>query len=172
MMSKGRWSGFDGSRRAEIAAAAVLTAVGLVGFVVVPNFVSGWAFQMPGTTDAALAPTFFPRLAMALIVVAGLGVILSAPQRAERLPLVDMSRSEWLRFACVVAAILAFFLGLRVVGFVPASIVFIAAISVMLGYRRPIVVAAASILAPVLIVLAFRYGLKVLLPSGWAGTLF
>lgn len=172
MKFAGNWTGLDGSRKAEIVAAAVLTAIGVAGFFAVPQFVSGWAFQMPGTTDAALAPTFFPRLAMALIAASGLGVILSAPARTERLPLLDMSRQDWVRFAAVLAAILCLFAGIKIVGFVPASMAFIAAVSVMLGYRRGPVVAAAAIIAPILIVIAFRYGLKVLLPSGWAGTLF
>jgi hypothetical protein len=161
----GMLSGGDPSRIAEIAAASVFLVGAAVGYIAVPQLVSGWAFAMPGTTDAALAPTFFPRLAMVLLALASLGVLLSVPARTDTIPLLEMSAEDWRRVATVLGLVLLFFVGLQIVGFIAAAGLFIAATSMLLGYGRPAVVAAVAIAAPLLIAFSFRYGLRVLLPE-------
>lgn len=165
-MTARRILGHDASRTAEIIAASIVLIGTVAGYLAVPQLVSGWAFAMPGTTDAALAPTFFPRVAMILVALASLGVLLSASSRTDTIPLVEMSREDWTRAGTLLVLVLLLFLGMRIVGFVAASALFIATTSLLLGYRRPALVAAAAIAAPLLIVLSFRYGLKVLLPQG------
>jgi putative tricarboxylic transport membrane protein len=145
---------------------SLILLVGAVGgFIAVPYLVSGWAFVMPGTTDSALTPTFFPRLAMVLLAITSLSVFLSARSRTDVVPLVEMTPEDWRRVGTVFGLILLFFLGLRFIGFIPAAAIFIAAISLLLGYMRWVVVAAVAIIASVLIAVVFRYGLKVQLPN-------
>lgn len=159
-------SGHDTSRKAEIVAASVLLIVAAGGFIAVPQLVSGWAFAMPGTTDSALTPTFFPRLAMVLLALTSFSVLIGAASRTDVIPLVEMTREDWRRVGAIFGLILLFFLGLRFIGFVPASALFVAAVALLLGYRRWMVLAVVAVVGAALVALVFRYGLKVQLPSG------
>jgi hypothetical protein len=172
MSAGGAPRAWDGSRTTEVVAAAILLGVAIAGFVAVPHFVSGWAFIMPGTTDASLAPTFFPRLAMVLLGITALGVIVSAPARREQVPLLAMERQDWIRVGSIIVLVAVYFAALKFVGFVLASAAFMAVVPLALGYRRWGVVLCVAVIAPLAIALAFRYGLKVLLPAGVLGTPF
>jgi len=154
------------SRVVEVITAACFIGLAVAGYQAVPSLVTGWRFVMPGTTDAALAPTFFPRLAMVLVGITAAGVMLSALLRREEIPLVTMSREDWRRFGTTLALIVAYVAGARVIGFLAASILFVAAVTVLSGYRNWLVIALASIVAPVAVLLVFRHALRVLLPSG------
>jgi putative tricarboxylic transport membrane protein len=158
--------GYDGSRKAEIVTSSIFLICAVGGFIAVPQLVSGWAFVMPGTTDSALTPTFFPRLAMVLLSLTSVCVLFSAAARTDVIPLVEMTREDWKRVGTIFGLILLFFLGLRLIGFVPAATLFIAAVALLLGYKRVMIVGAVAIAGSVLIAVVFRYGLKVQLPSG------
>ena len=54
-------------RLLEGALAISAFVVGALLFFYSPELVRGWAFTIPGTTDVALEPAFFPRLSAALI---------------------------------------------------------------------------------------------------------
>jgi putative tricarboxylic transport membrane protein len=158
--------GYDASRRAEIVTSLIFLVGAVGGFLAVPHLVSGWAFVMPGTTDSALTPTFFPRLAMVLLALTSLCMLLSAVSRTDVIPLVEMTSEDWKRVGTIFGLILLFFLGLPLIGFVPAAALFIGAVAFLLGYKRFLIVGAVAIAGSVLIAAVFRYGLKVQLPSG------
>ncbi len=154
------------SRKAEIAAASILLLAAAAGFAAVPKLVAGWAFVMPGMTDTALSPSFFPRLALVCVGVTSLGVIVTASRRDDVIPLMMMKSEDWTRVILVTTLILAFFVGMTIVGFGLSAGLFIAAAGRLLGYERHGMLLATAVIAPVLVVLIFRYGLNVLLPSG------
>lgn len=172
MSADGGQRTLDGSRVAEVAAAVVVLAAAVGGFLSVPYFVSGWAFVMPGTTDTSLAPTFFPRIAMVVLGVAALGVMVTAGVRRDVVPLLEMVGEDWRRVGAIMLGIVAYFAALKFVGFLLASMVFMSVVPVILGYRRWATVITVALVAPLAIALVFRYGLKVILPAGLLGLPF
>lgn len=154
------------SRRIEIITGLVVMAGGIAGFIAVPYMVAGWAFAIPGLTDASLSPTFFPRVGMTALALAGLGVILSVGERSDVLPFVAMTREEWKRAFLAGGNIVLYALLLPLFGFLASSALFIFGMAVTAGYRRMLVIVTTAILFPVITIYVFRLGLKVLLPSG------
>ena len=149
-----------------MVAAGLVFLAATAGFIAVPRLVSGWAFVMPGMTDGALSPSFFPRVALICVAVAAIGVIMTAKDRDDVLPLLTMSAEDWKRVILVVCLIAGFMLGMVSIGFGASAMVFIALVGRLLGYRRTGLLLVTAALAPIVIVLVFRYGLRVLLPSG------
>jgi hypothetical protein len=152
-------------RAVEVAAALVVAALAGAGFLAVPQLVAGWAFAIPGTTDGPMAPTFFPRVAFATTAVFALLVVATAATRSDRLPLLAMKASNWLRLATLLAMMLAYLGGLRLFGFVPSSIVLMLVLPLLVGYRRPLPVLVTALAVPPVIALIFWHGLKVALPG-------
>src|SRR5690606_8091231 len=103
---------------------------------------------------------------------AALNMAITALFRQQVLPFLEMSASEWRRTACVTAMIIAYFIGMRVIGFMLASALFVMATTLMLGYRKYLRTVAVGLLAPLAIGLGFRFGLNVILPSGLFGVGF
>jgi putative tricarboxylic transport membrane protein len=157
------------SQRIEIVAALLLLTVAVAGVVYVPDLVSGWAFAMPGTTDTALSPTFFPTLIFTLLGCAAVNMGLTALMRTAVLPLLEMSRSEWGRMLGVAILVVVYLVGLNLVGFVIASAIFVIAVNAFLGNRNYLAVVSISVIAPLMISVAFRYGLNVILPPSALG---
>jgi len=162
-------SRLDGSRRAELAAALFLLVFAVAGYFAVPTQVSGWVFSMPGTTDNALTPTFFPLLAMVLLGLTVLGVLVTTPYRRGEIPLLATARDEWRRMGLVTALVLLYIGGIVVIGFIVASMLFIAVTALALGYRSNVTLAVTAIVVPLATAIAFRFGLRVILPAGYLG---
>jgi hypothetical protein len=152
-------------RTVEAAAALLVAALAAAGFLAVPYLVSGWAFVIPGTTDSAMAPTFFPRVALAVTATFALLVVLSGSTRSDPLPILAMTRSSWARIAALLAISAAYLAGLRLIGFVLASFLLMLALPLLVGYRKRIPVLAVALLLPPVVSLVFWYGLKVALPG-------
>jgi Tripartite tricarboxylate transporter TctB family len=150
---------------AEASAALIVATVAGAGFVAVPHLVSGWAFFIPGTTDSAMAPTFFPRVALALTVAAGVLVALTTSLRSDPLPLLGMTRIHWLRIGALLAISIAYLLALRLLGFVLSSIILMLALPLLVGYRKTVPLVVTALALPPAVSLVFWYGLKVALPT-------
>jgi hypothetical protein len=150
----------------EASAALVVAALAVAGFIAVPNLVSGWAFVIPGTTDGAMAPTFFPRVALAMTATFGILVALTISMRTDALPVLAMTRSNWLRIGALVLISVAYLASMRPLGFVLSSIALMLVLPLLVGYRKPIPLVATALLLPPAVSLVFWYGLKVALPSG------
>ena len=150
----------------EASAALVVAALAVAGFIAVPNLVSGWAFVIPGTTDGAMAPTFFPRVALAMTAAFGILVALTVSMRTDPLPLLAMTRGNWLRIAALLVISAAYLASMRPFGFVLSSIALMLWLPLLVGYRRPVPLVATALLLPPAVSLVFWYGLKVALPSG------
>lgn len=157
------------SRLADIAFSLVVLGLAILGFIAVPQMVSGWGIVIPGMTDASLSPTFFPRLAMACLGAGAGCVLIGALKRHDVLPLFELNREEWMRVVTALVLIAAYAGMVRTAGFVASSVVFILAMSYLAGYRNHLAIVAAAVVAPLATWVVFRMGLNVLLP---VGTLF
>lgn len=157
------------SRAWEAGVSLLLLIAAIALFVSVPRLVSGWAFAMPGTTDNALQPSFFPRLMLGLLACAALGVLVTARARTEPIPLVRTTGAEWTQLAKIVALVLLYFAGLFVLGFLVSSILFVVATAYFVGFKRPLVAALVGLFFPLCTYLVFRFAMSVLLPTGLLG---
>jgi len=152
---------------AEGTFAAMVFAAGVTLYVIAPYYVRGWAFNIPGTTDVALEPAFFPRLAAILMCLAAITVLVTIPRRKGPLPL---SENGWEAYANVgigLTGIFAYIMLIGVIGFVTASSLFMIIATWVSGYRRPVIIVVTSILVALALRLVFRFGLHVNLPTGF-----
>ena len=150
----------------EGALAAVIFATGALLFALAPDLVRGWAFTIPGTTDVALEPVFFPRLASLLLSASALLVIATIPLRSGALPAVGTGFAEYARVGIGLAGILVYLIGVVALGFVVSTVIFVTVASVVGGYRNLIVILPTAIGVAVALRLVFRFGLHVGLPEG------
>lgn len=151
---------------AEGAFAAIVLAAGATLYLLAPIYVRGWAFKVPGTTDVALEPAFFPRLSAVLMCVAALVVLVTIPMRTGPLPLAAVGRSGYANVALGLVGILAYLLMVTTIGFVTSSSLFIIVATWVSGYRRPLIVLVTAILVSFALRFVFRFGLHVNLPTG------
>lgn len=145
---------------------AILFASGVLLFVKAPDVVRGWAFHIPGTTDVALEPAFFPRVASVLLTVSALLLVATIPLRKGALPARETSSAAYLRVAAGLGGILVYLLSVVYLGFVVSTIVFIILGSIAGGYRNILVIVPAAIAVAIALRLVFRFGLHVGLPTG------
>jgi hypothetical protein len=151
----------------EWTVAVVAVAVGIVLFIKAPAFVTGWVFSVPGTTDVALQPAFFPRLAAVLLTLAGLAVALTTPMRTDKVEELKTSSAAYARVMVGVVGISVYVLAIVNLGFVASTIVFIILASAFAGYRNWYVTVPVAIGVAVALLLVFRFGLRVQLPEGF-----
>jgi len=146
--------------------AVIVLAAGVALFWKAPDLVRGWAFTVPGTTDVALEPSFFPRLAALLLVASAIGVIITIPLRSDVLPAAGTSFDAYIRVGIGLVGILVYLLAVVYLGFVSSTIVFIVAASVAGGYHNLLISIPVAIVVAVGLRLVFRFGLHVGLPEG------
>lgn len=152
---------------AEGGVSLLLILLGIALYIAAPSVVAGWAFNIPGTTDVALAPAFFPRLAAVLIVLAALSVLLTMRMRTGPLPLLDTSREAYSKAFLGAIAILVTIVLVPVTGFVVTSAVFVILVAFAGGYRNLLILVPAAIVTPIILWFVFRHGLHVGLPHGF-----
>lgn len=150
----------------EGALGTVVLATGALLFITAPDLVHGWAFTIPGTTDVALEPVFFPRLASLLLAFAALLVLATIPMRSGALPAAETAPVAYRRVAYGLGGIFVYLVGVVVVGFVVSTVVFVTAASFAGGYRNMLVVVPTAVAVAVLLRVVFRFGLHVGLPEG------
>jgi putative tricarboxylic transport membrane protein len=118
--------------------------------------------------DWALSPALFP-----LLLAAGLALLALALVLQGVLHLKDERGSSFVPFGgeismkkavSVFSMCIAYALFLPFAGFLPSTVVFLAAFSLLAGERRLWLIAVISLLSPAVIYAIFRHGLKVLLP--------
>ncbi len=155
----------SGARVADAAAALFVAALAIAGFLAVPQVVSGWAFDIPGTTDSAMTPTFFPRIALAVTASFAILVAVTAFSRSDPLPLLTMTRTNWLRIGSLLVINVAYLAAMRLFGFVLSSIVLMLVLPLLAGYRKKSAIVVTALVLPPVVTLIFWYGLKVALPG-------
>lgn len=150
----------------EGALAAIVFTAAVLLFWQAPNLVRGWAFTIPGTTDVALEPAFFPRLASLLLAAASLLVAATIPLRTAVLPAVTTSPEAYARVGAGALGILIYLIGVVTLGFVVSTVIFVTAASFAGGYRDLRITVPAAVCVAVALRLVFRFGLHVGLPEG------
>jgi len=98
-----------------------------------------------GFSDAEIArdPVFYPRLLMALLTLVSIGLVVRSLAGKQERP---QPTPVWWRLLAVVLLTAAYFLLFDVVGFLVASLVAMPALTVLLGYRRPLVIALVTVI--------------------------
>ena len=150
----------------EGALAAIVFTTGVLLFLKAPDLVRGWAFTIPGTTDVALEPAFFPRMASLLLAASALLVMATIPLRSDILPAVETSAVAYVRVGTGLGGIMAYLIAVVTLGFVVSTVVFISIASVVGGYRNLLIIVPVAISVAVALRLIFRFGLHVGLPEG------
>lgn len=146
--------------------AAIVFFAGALLFYKAPDLVHGWAFSIPGTTDVALEPVFFPRLASLLLVGAAILVFATIPMRSGTLPAVETAVGAYGRVGIGLAGILVYLICVVTIGFVVSTVAFVTAASYAGGYRNLLIIVPTAVIVAVALRLVFRFGLHVGLPEG------
>ena len=135
-------------------------------FVYSPTLVRGWAFSIPGTTDVALEPVFFPRLASVFVCLSALNLLITIPLRRIDLPAVTTNRKEYLKVTLGLLGIFFYLLSVLFFGFVVSTVIFVGLMSYFGGYKNIVISFGVAVVVSFLLRLIFRYGLHVNLPQG------
>jgi len=118
--------------------------------------------------DWALSPALFPLLLSGSLALLAFALFVQGwrrlgTDRHTASPAADEGLSTGRVFS-VFALCIAYALLLPWTGFFPATALFLAFFSFLVGERRPLPILLISLLSPAAIFLIFRHGLKVLLP--------
>ena len=103
-------------QKLEFILAFIVLIAGVMLFVYSPTLVRGWAFSIPGTTDVALEPVFFPRLASVFVCLSALNLLITIPLRTIDLPAVTTKRKEYLKVILGLSGIFLYLLSVLFFG--------------------------------------------------------
>jgi putative tricarboxylic transport membrane protein len=146
---------------------AIITLIASVFlFYYAPDLVRGWAFTIPGTTDVALEPVFFPRLASSLTFIASLNLLITIPLRSDNVPASETNLESYMKVGLGLGLILLYLFSIFFIGFITSTIIFIFTMSFVSGYKNWKVILIAAIFVSLILQIIFRYGLHVNLPVG------
>ena len=148
--------------RENLAVGVVSVATGAATLAFLPEMVSGETLAALGDP---YSPAFFPILIGALLIVCG-GIMI-AVSAMGRAPVVrgEGSVESPLRLGSAAGFIVVYTLLITWVGMLAASVLCIAGLAYILGYRRHVVIGLAAVCVPVLIYVLFERMLYVLLPQ-------
>ena len=94
-----------------------------------------------GRDEIARDPVWFPRVLIVLLALAAAGLL----ARGLALAGEPAARPRWRRLGAAAAAVGGYFLVFDLAGFLISSLVFLPAMAVLLGYRRPVATALVTI---------------------------
>ena len=153
-------------QKLELTLAIIVLIAGVMLFIYSPTLVRGWAFSIPGTTDVALEPVFFPRLASVFVCLSALNLLITIPLRRIALPAVTTKRIEYLKVMLGLLGIFIYLLSVLFFGFVVSTVIFVSLMSYFGGYKNIAISFGVAVAVSLLLRLIFRYGLHVNLPQG------
>jgi len=153
-------------QKLEFMLAIIVLIAGVMLFLYSPTLVRGWAFSIPGTTDVALEPVFFPRLASVFVCLSALNLLITIPLRRIDLPAVTTNRKEYLKVTLGLLGIFFYLLSVLFFGFVVSTVIFVGLMSYFGGYKNIAISFGVAVAVSFLLRLIFRYGLHVNLPQG------
>ena len=153
-------------QKLEFTLAIIVLIAGVMIFLYSPSLVRGWAFSIPGTTDVALEPVFFPRLASVFVCLSALNLLITIPLRKIDLPAVTTNRIEYLKVILGLLGIFIYLLSVLFLGFVVSTVIFVSLMSYFGGYKNIAISFGVAVAVSLLLRLIFRYGLHVNLPQG------
>ena len=143
----------------------IAAAIGLLAF-------TGWyAVLTTGLPDRDImpntpGPSFFPWLIVAALTALSVALFVQGITRLKRAN-GAVAESQDLKTPVLALASIAIYLAaLPYLGFVPASVLFFAALMWFYGARNPLMIAAGAVLGPLTLFVLFRYGFNIILPRG------
>jgi putative tricarboxylic transport membrane protein len=152
-----------------LGGALVLAAL-LFYFVVVPAEIVIPRIQVGGGVGGgAASPLFFPRLMAVVLGFLGVLIFLRGQSRAETLLAGEgfaFGIAQAVRVAGTAAILVAYLALLDWIGYLLLTPIALASLSLLLGFRRWLLLAIVATAVPTTIYLGFRYGMKILLPEG------
>ena len=143
----------------------IAAAMGLLAFT------AWYAALTAGLPERAImpntpGPSFFPWLITAALSALSIALLV---QGITRLKGSNGASAEPFDFKTPVLALASFAIylaALPYLGFVPASVLFFAALMWLYGARNPFLIAAGAIAGPIILFVLFRYGFNIILPRG------
>ena len=123
-----------------------------------------WQAPFVARTPLIAQPAFWPLIGVSMMVVFGL-IHLAAAVRSPRQPGRWAEVWLWARSAEFVGWFLAYVLVIPVIGYLPASMLFVPLLSLRLGYRSATMLGIGAFFG-MAVVLIFKTGLGVALPAG------
>ena len=147
-----------------------LSAVALVT-IVTPMEVAAPKIRLGSSGTVGVSPQFFPNLLASVIGLLGLILALRGRGRSESLATGEgfaLSAAQWARVAKVVAILIAYLLVLPHLGFLISTPLCLAVLMFQLGARNRALIAIIAISTTAAVHIAFRYGMKLILPEGMA----
>ena len=143
----------------------IAAAIGLLAFT------AWYAVLTAGLPERAImpntpGPSFFPWLITAALSALSVALLVHGITRLKR---ENGAAAVFFDFKTPVLALASFAVylaALPFLGFVAASIVFFAVLMWLYGARSPVMIAAGSIVGPVILFVLFRHGFNIILPRG------
>jgi len=143
----------------------IAAAIGLLAF-------TGWyAVLTTGLPERAImpntpGPSFFPWLITAALCALSVTLLFQGISRLKHQTGAVAERQDVRKPVLALVSIAIYLAALPYLGFVPASVIFFAALMWLYGARNPVLIAAGAIAGPVILFVLFRYGFNIILPRG------
>ena len=154
------------SQKCEIALAVMIITASAVFYQFIPEFVSGYRFYFPGTTDQAMTPDFFPRISVSLIMASGFFVLVTVPLRKSELPILQLEFNQTKVVLSIIISVIGYVVMIWIIGFFAASIIFLFIFCFTAKYKNPYMIIIAGVATNIVVLALFEYGLSVQLPRG------
>ena len=154
------------SQKCEAALAVILMAASAVFYQFIPEFVSGYRFYFPGTTDQAMTPDFFPRISVSLLIVSAFFVLVTVPLRKSELPIFQLEFNQIKVVLSIIISVIGYVVMIWIIGFFAASIIFLFIFCFTAKYKNPYMIIIAGVATNIVVLALFEYGLSVQLPRG------
>lgn len=123
----------------------------------------------PGLNPAYLdiSAAFFPTVVAGIMIVCSVVMLIKAIVKPEiREPLSAEEKKGYLRGILTILTCLIYVLIFKPVGYIVSSMLAVFALMLIFGNRRWKIIIPITIVFPILLYLAFSYGLKIVLPAG------
>jgi len=154
------------SQKCEAALAVFLIAASAVFYQFIPEFVSGYRFHFPGTTDQAMTPDFFPRISVSLLIFSASCVLITVHLRKSELPIFQLEFDQIKVVLTIIASVVGYIFMIWIIGFFAASIIFLFIFCFTANYKKPYIIFIAGFATNLVVMALFEYGLSVQLPRG------
>lgn len=139
-------------------------ALSLIIFALIPSQIERPPMLF-GQSEGPLTPAFFPTLVATSLLVLGLLYLWQSPRLKEINGFRELTRTAYWNVAVTMALLVLYSLILVPLGFLLASGIVMALLSLFLGARHWPSIALVAIGLPIAIYAVFRYGLSVGLPE-------
>ena len=143
----------------------IAAAIGLLAF-------TGWyAVLTAGLPERVImqntpGSAFFPWLITAALGALSAALLVQGITGLKRGNGAAAALSDLKTPVLALASFAVYLIALPYLGFVPASVIFFAALMWLYGARNPVMIAAGAILGPLILFVLFRYGFNIILPRG------